>query len=71
MGVNRLIGATSTPLSDFFREYFWNIYISLFKYFLQYCTILLRFVLKTFHKYVIFNVFQVHLQVLLLFKSNG
>jgi hypothetical protein len=34
-------------------------------------TILLRFVLKICQKYVIFKVFQIHLQVLLLLKNIG
>jgi hypothetical protein len=39
--------------------------------FFKNCTILLRFVLKTCQKYVIFKVFKVHLQVFLLFKRSG
>ncbi len=34
-------------------------------------SILLRFVLEICQKYVIFQVFQIHLQVLLLFENNG
>jgi hypothetical protein len=71
-GTNGLIGTTSAPLSDcFLGEYSWIIlqkksskkYFSIY-IFLNY-TILLRFMLKFCQKYVIFKVFQVHLQVLL------
>jgi hypothetical protein len=41
------------------------------KVFKNFFVLLLRFVLKICQKYVIFKVFQVHLQVYLLFKNNG
>jgi hypothetical protein len=39
--------------------------------FLKICIILLRFMLKICTKYVVFKVFQVHLQILSLLKNNG
>jgi hypothetical protein len=74
LGANKLIRAIGAPLSDFLGEYSWNIPKNLHKSSMfkkNLCIILLRFVLKICQKYVIFKVFQVHLQVLLLLKSSG
>jgi hypothetical protein len=74
---NGLIRATDDPLGDYFsknilgifsKKVFKKIFKNLKKIL---CTILVRFVLKICQKYVIFKVFQVHLQVLLLFKKSG
>jgi hypothetical protein len=44
---------------------FWGIFLDYFQ------TILLKFVLKICQKYVIFKIFQVLLQVLLLLENSG
>jgi len=59
-----------------FGEYSWNIFEksfqnNLLKYILKNFTICLMFVLKKIQKYIIFKVFQFHLQVFLLFKNSG
>jgi hypothetical protein len=56
---NGLIGAIGARLGDFFQEYSLKILQKLFY------MILLGFVLKICQNYVIFKVFQIHLQVLL------
>jgi hypothetical protein len=68
-----LIGVIVAHLGDYFKEYFENIFEKVFFNLIIFknCTILLRFVLKNCQKYVIFKVFQVHLQVLLLFKKSS
>jgi hypothetical protein len=77
MGTNGLIGAIVAPLGDCFlgnklgivsKKIFKKIF-KLKK--INLCIILLRFVLIFFQEYVIFKVFQIHLQVFLLLKSNG
>jgi hypothetical protein len=62
-----LIGAIVAHLGDFI----WGIYSQkniLIKKKVYY---FVKFMLKTFHKYVIFKFFQIHLQVLLLVQNNG
>jgi len=71
LGANGLIGAIGTPLGDCFLKIFLEYFSKLKKLFIEKNTILLRFVLKICHKYIIFKVFKVHFQVLFLLKSSG
>jgi len=77
MGTNGLIGAIVAPLGDCLlgnklgivsKQIFKQIFNFLKK---NLCIILLRFVLKICEEYVIFKVFQIHLQVFLLLENNG
>jgi hypothetical protein len=77
-GEAMLIKAIAAHLDDYFLGNILGIVLEkIFKksflVFLKNCTIFLKFVLKICQKYVIFKNFQIHLQVLLLFKntSNG
>jgi hypothetical protein len=70
MGANMLIGAIGAPLDDYFLSNILGIFSEkIFKTIVKnitfFGTIWLRFVLIFFQKFVIFKVFQVHLQVLL------
>jgi hypothetical protein len=68
-GVNGLIGTIGAPLGDYFFgiflkkvfKFFFNLFLKIQN------VIFLRFVLKICQKYIIFKVFQVHLQVFSLF----
>jgi hypothetical protein len=62
-----LIGAIVAHLSDFLGGI--SSKKKIIKIFL--CTILLSFLLKICQRYVIFKIFQVHLQVLLSLQNNG
>jgi len=69
MGTNGLIRAIVAPLGDCFLGNSFGIlskkvFKKIFKFSLKnLCIILLRFVLKICQEYVIFKVFQVHLQL--------
>jgi hypothetical protein len=69
MGTNGLIGAIVAPLGDCFLGNSFEILLKkVFNFFLNIkkinlYRILLRFVLKNCQEYVIFKVFQVHLQL--------
>jgi hypothetical protein len=68
MGTNGLIGVIVAPLGDcFLGNSFGILFKKVFKTILNIkkiiCRILLRFVLKNCQEYVIFKVFQVHLQL--------
>jgi hypothetical protein len=67
LGANGLIGAIGAPLGDFLGRIFLEYSSKIIYLFIKEITILLRFVLKKFHKYVIFKVFQ----ALFLLKSSG
>jgi hypothetical protein len=70
IGEVMLIGATATHLNDYFLGNIFK-FQNLFKSILKTCTILLSFVLKIYPKYVIFQIFQIHLQIFLLLKSRS
>jgi hypothetical protein len=71
-GANKLIETIGAPLGDFLLGNILEIFSkkTLKNLLKSFCAILLRFLLKICQKYVIFKVFQVHLQVLLLLKNN-
>jgi len=71
-----LIRAIAADLDDYFLGNILEMFLEknskkISKHFLKDCTILFRFLLNICQKYVIFKIFQIHLQVLLLLKSTS
>jgi hypothetical protein len=73
LGANGLIRTTGGPLNDCFLKNILGISCNVFskKSFKIYLYYFVKVCVKKFQKNVIFKVFQIHLQILLLFKNNG